>query len=138
MNFRVRLVLLILCILPNLALAAPLYVVVSDNLRGVTFSAAEIRRILLGEMAVVKNARIHLIYPSYSSPEIDTLSQFVGKGKGFRNLKSYWSKMIFTGQATPPSTASSEAELKSMIAQDNSIGVSTVSTGLNVVFTING
>ena len=86
---------------------------------------------------MVDNSRIRLIYPSYSSPEIESLSEFVGKGKSVRNLKSYWSKMIFTGRGTPPLTANSESELKDFISKDNSVGVSTVNAGLNVIYTIN-
>lgn len=128
---------IVLSTISGLALAATLYVAVSDNLRDKSFSAGDIKRILLGEMAVVNNARLNVIYPSYSSPEIETLSQFVGKGKSVRNLKSYWSKMIFTGRAIPPLTANNQAEFNSLIHKDNSIGVCSDNAGLNVIYTIN-
>lgn len=53
-----------------------------------------------------------------------------------RNLKSYWSKMIFTGRGNPPDTAESDAELRRYLTDDNSVGVSKQSAGMNVVFTI--
>lgn len=126
---------LLLCISCELT-AGTLYVVVSNNLRGQNFSAMDIKRILLGEISMINNVRIRLIYPSYSSPEIETLSQFVGKGGSVRNLKSYWSKMIFTGRGTPPLTANSEGELREMISKDYSIGVSNSESGMNVVYVI--
>lgn len=127
-------VLVLFCI-STAVYAGNLYVVVSDNLKGTSFSSAEIRRILLGEISVIKNARVRLIYPSYSSPEIVALSKFVGKGGSVRNLKSYWSKMIFTGKGIPPLTANSTEELHQMLEQDNSVGVSSSAVG-NVIYTI--
>jgi len=119
-----------------MAYAATLYVVVSNNLRGTSFSQAEIKRIFLGEITSIKTGRVHLIYPSYSSDEITTLSKFVGKGGSVRDLKSYWSKMIFTGRGNPPDTAETDSELKRLLAEDNAIGVSKQATGMNVVYTI--
>lgn len=117
--------------------AGTLYVVVSNNLRGRAFSAAEVKRILLGEVTSINNGRVHLIYPSYSSDAIVILSRFVGKGSNVRDLKSYWSKMIFTGRGNPPETAESDAELKQLLQEDNAIGVTTSGAGMNVVYTIN-
>lgn len=130
-------ILLFYCLMPNHALAMTLYVVVSDNLKGHGFSREEIKHIFLGEITMLGEQGINLIYPSYSSPAIDTLSQFVGKGGGSRNLKSYWSKMIFTGRANPPQTANNDGELKQYLSHNNSIGVATSSAGMNVVYTIN-
>lgn len=118
------------------AYAAVLYVVVSDNLRSASFSQTEVKRIFLGEITSIKTGRVHLIYPSYSSDEIITLSKFVGKEGSVRNLKSYWSKMIFTGRGNPPDTADNAAELKRLLTEDNAIGVSKQSEGMNVVYTI--
>lgn len=123
-------------LMPSFSYAGQLYVVVSNNLRGESFSPGDIKRILLGEISMVKNARVTLIYPLYTSKEIETLSKFVGKGGSVRNLKAYWSKIIFTGKGTPPVTANNEEELKQLINKKNAIGVSTISTGLNVVYTI--
>lgn len=121
---------------PIMAYAETLYVVASNNLRGTTMSSTEIKRILLGEVTSIKNERVRLIYPSYSSKAIVILSKFVGKGGSVRDLKSYWSKMIFTGRGNPPETANDEEELKRLLSEDNSIGVSTQSAGMNVIYTI--
>ena len=123
-------------LIPGACFAGETYVVVSNNLRGESFSADDVKRILLGEISSLKNARVNLIYPSYTSPQITSISKFVGKGDNVRDLKAYWSKIIFTGKGNPPLTANSEEELKQMLAKENSIGVSTVATGMNVVYTI--
>jgi hypothetical protein len=131
-------ILIITLVMPNITFAMTLYVVVSDNFKGHSFSGAEIKRIFLGEVTMLGNQGINLIYPSYSSPAINTLSHFLGKGSGSRNLKSYWSKMIFTGRANPPQTANNDGELKQYLAHGNGIGVATSGAGMNVVYTING
>lgn len=134
--FKKILLACILCSVMSTAHAVTLYVVVSNNLRGASFSASEIKRIFLGEITRIKSGRVHLIYPSYSSDEIIALSKFVGKGGSVRNLKSYWSKMIFTGRGNPPDTAENASELRRLLAEDNAIGVSKQSAGMNVIYTI--
>lgn len=119
------------------AQADTFYVVVSNNLRGVSFSQAQLKRIFLGEITSLNGGRVRLIYPSYSSRAIVTLCKFVGKGN-VRDLKSYWSKMIFTGRGNPPDTADSDAELKRYLDESNSIGLATSAAGMNVVYTISG
>lgn len=122
----------------SIAYAEALYVVVSDNLRGVAFSQSQLKRIFLGEITSLQGRRVRLIYPSYSSKSIITLSKFVGKGGNVRDLKSYWSKMIFTGRGNPPETAENDNELKKYLQQENAIGVATSPNGMNVVYVING
>lgn len=134
--FKQSVIITLLLLFAQSAVAQTLYVVVSDNLKGSSFSQAEIKRILLGEVTSIKNKRVRLIYPSYSSAEIVVLSKFVGKGSNVRELKSYWSKMIFTGRGNPPETAGDEAELRRLLAEDNAIGVSRTAAGMNVVYTI--
>lgn len=137
MKIRAILISLVLSMtVSTVGYAKELYVVVSNNLRGESFSSDQVKRILLGETSNIKNARVNLIYPSYSSSEISILSKFVGKGDNVRNLKAYWSKMIFTGKGTPPLTAENEEDLKRLIARDNSIGVSKSSEGMHVIYTI--
>lgn len=135
--FKRAILLVLLCVFANVAQAATLYVVVSNNLRDRTFSKIEVKRILLGEITSINKGRVRLIYPSYSSPAIVILAKFVGKGSNIRDLKSYWSKMIFTGRGNPPETADNDAELRRYLEEDNAIGVSTQAAGFNVVYTIN-
>lgn len=133
---KILFIILIFCAWP--IYAQTLYVVVSDNLRGQSFSQAQLKRIFLGEITSINGGRVRLIYPSYSSNAINTLCRFVGKGN-VRDLKSYWSKMIFTGRGNPPETANNDAELKRYLDNtDDAIGVATSAQGMNVVYTISG
>lgn len=44
-------------------------------------------------------------------------------GKSASQLKSYWSRLIFTGKGTPPKQSGTDAEVKSLVASNpNMIG----------------
>lgn len=61
-------------------------------------------------------------------------------GKDASQVKALWTKLIFTGKATPPKIASSAAEVKSKVsADDKTIGYidkSDVDASVKVVLTI--
>jgi hypothetical protein len=61
-------------------------------------------------------------------------------GKDAAQVKSLWTKLIFTGKATPPKIASSAAEVKSKVAADGkTIGYmnkSDVDGSVKVVLTV--
>ena len=44
-------------------------------------------------------------------------------GKSDSQLKSYWSRLIFTGKGTPPNQSGTDAEIKALVANNpNTIG----------------
>lgn len=50
-------------------------------------------------------------------------------GKSDSQLKSYWSRLIFTGKGTPPKQSGTDAEIKSLVANNpNTIGYIDSST----------
>lgn len=61
-------------------------------------------------------------------------------GKSVSKLKSYWSKMVFTGKATPPKETSDENEMIRLIKDNpNMVGYvdsSKVTSDVKVVLTI--
>ncbi len=58
-------------------------------------------------------------------------------GKSASQLKSYWSRLIFTGKGTPPKQSGNDAEVKSLVASNpNMIGYidsSAVDSSVKVV-----
>lgn len=42
-------------------------------------------------------------------------------GKSDSQLKSYWSRLIFTGKGTPPKQSGTDAEIKSLVANNPNI-----------------
>lgn len=65
---------------------------------------------------------------------------FYGKvvGKSASQMKSYWSKMAFTGKGTPPREGSSTADVKKILAGDSTlvgyIEKSAVDSSVKVLF----
>lgn len=61
-------------------------------------------------------------------------------GKSSSQLKSYWSKLVFTGKGTPPDELSSTADAKSKVASDSAaiayIDSSEVDDTVKVLFTL--
>ena len=59
-------------------------------------------------------------------------------GKSASQMKSYWSKMAFTGKGTPPREGASSTEVKKMLAADNTllgyIDKSAVDASVKVLF----
>lgn len=130
-----KIISMLILILASASANAATYVVVSNDLRGMNFSVDEIRKILLGEKKTVKGSRLTLVYQPYASDDMAEVSKFLGKSNT-RKLKSYWSKMIFTGRASHPKIAKDANELKDYMQENNHVGVSPTSTGFNVIYTI--
>ena len=60
-------------------------------------------------------------------------------GKSSSQVKSYWSKLLFTGKGTPPKEVDTSAEAKALVAQNPStiayIDSSEVDASVKVLFT---
>ena len=76
------------------------------------------------------------ITPSASSPATSEFNSKVLK-KSSSQLKSYWSKLVFTGKGTPPKALSSDAEVISFVSSNpNAIGyidAASVTSAVKVV-----
>ena len=64
------------------------------------------------------------------------LKKVLRKSEG--NLQSHWSRMIFSGKATPPENYESEEEIKNLIAKNvNMIGYIALSNADDSVRVVN-
>ena len=72
-----------------------------------------------------------------SPVRVDFVSKVIEKDEA--QLKSYWSRLIFTGKGVPPKVVDSDADVKSQVAQDPSaigfIDASAVDGSVKVVGT---
>ncbi len=106
-----------------------------------TLSASAAKKIFLGKKKTFPNG--DLAEPVEQVEGSATRNQFNEKvlSKTDHQLKSYWSKLIFSGKATPPKQVSDDAGVKSWIAKSkNGIGYvdsSQLDNSVKVVLTVN-
>lgn len=127
-----------LTISPMFASAEIAVIVNPANAADVT--SAEVSRLFLAKQKAFSNGdSVNVIAQSEST---SATSEFNDKvlGKSASQLKSYWSKLIFTGKGTPPNALADDAAVKSAVASDaNAIGyvdVASVDGTVKVIFTM--
>ena len=94
-----------------------------------TASSKDISRIFLGKSKSLPGGqRVTPVSLAEGNAATDEFNDKV-LGKSASQLKSYWSKLIFTGKGQPPSELGSDADVVAKVSSDpNSIGyVSTAS-----------
>lgn len=91
-------------------------------------SADDISRLFLGKRKTLSDG--YKVIPLNLSEGNAVRSEFNDKvlGKSDSQLKSYWSKLIFTGKGQPPKEFDSEAEIIKMV-KDNPNMIGYVSSG---------
>jgi ABC-type phosphate transport system substrate-binding protein len=108
-------VLLLFATLPQAR--ADVVVIVSAKNPASSMSAEEVSQIYLGKATDLK--------PVDTNDKSPVRSQFYTKvtGKDESQIKAIWSKLVFTGKATPPREFASAAEVVKAVAADpNAIG----------------
>ena len=117
-----------------LPINADVYVIVNDSNTS-NISENDIRRIFLGKIKTFPDGKSAT--PITPADNADISNEFSEKvlNKTSSQLKSYWSKLIFTGKGTPPAVLSSEQEIiESVAAHADQIGyVSTKPSGVKIV-----
>jgi ABC-type phosphate transport system substrate-binding protein len=102
-------------VLSAAAANADVVVIVSAKSSATTMTAADIANIYLGKSSSMKPV-------DNATP---ARSQFYTKvaGKDEAQVKAIWSKLVFTGKATPPKELASDADVVKAVAADpNAIG----------------
>lgn len=104
-----------------------------------TATEKDISRIFLGKSKSLPGG--HKVVPVSLSEGNATRDEFNEKviGKSDSQLKSYWSKLIFTGKGQPPKEFESDADVISQVSSDpESIGYvdsTSVTDGVSVIGT---
>ena len=87
-------------------------VVNKDNAQAM--SAATVARIYTGEVLTWENGSAIVVIDQGDTP---SSSQFFGSiGKSYANYKAIWTRLMFTGRATPPKSVASDAEVKAHVS----------------------
>lgn len=116
---------------------AELFVVVNANNPNAV-SESDIRRIFLGKMkSFADGSEVIPLNFSDGAPLTDAFNDKV-LGKTQTQLKSYWSRLIFTGKGTPPQVISSVDEILELVSSNPNFIAYTdkTSDGVKVVATI--
>ena len=86
--------------------------VIVNPANGNALSQADVAKIFLG-----KNKSLTAVNLAEGNATRDEFNEKV-LGKSASQLKSYWSKLIFTGKGTPPDELGSDADVKAKVAGD--------------------
>jgi ABC-type phosphate transport system substrate-binding protein len=112
---------------------AEVVVVVSPQNSAETMSADQVADVFLGKSTALKPVDL----PESSAVRGEFYQKVTGKDAA--QVKAVWTRLIFTGKATPPKEASSSADVKKAVAGDpKAIGYiekSAVDGSVKVVFT---
>lgn len=102
-------------------------------------SKSDIAKLFLGKKKKFGGAKAAPL----NQPEASDITAMFNEqviGKSNSQLKSYWSKLIFTGKGTPPKELGSDAEVKAEVAANpNAIGYideSSVDDSVKVILTL--
>lgn len=106
---------------------------------GAPLDASEVSRIFLGKSKSFPGGATVVPVNQAEGSIVRTAFDDGIIGKSASQLKSYWSKLVFTGKGTPPQEVSSEDEVKNLVASNpNMIGYidsANVDSSVKVVLT---
>ena len=96
--------------------SAEVAVIVSSNNGNSNISAADISKVFLGKSkSFPDGSQAIAIDQNDNSAARDEFNDKV-LGKSSSQLKSYWSRLIFTGKGTPPKQVANDAAIKAAVA----------------------
>ncbi len=113
---------------------ADLLVVVNKS-NAASLTEEQIKNIFLGKAKYFPDGKPAI--PVQMHPGSSTYESFASKvlGKDDSQLRAYWSRLVFTGRATPPREVDSETQILELVAHNpNLIGyVDTTAAGIDQV-----
>jgi ABC-type phosphate transport system substrate-binding protein len=113
--WRGGLVLAVLLLLPSLALAARYEIIVNRSLEVDALSKAELQSVFLGEKVKWNSKKYVKIAMLEDSAVLkDFLQTIVGKTPA--QFDTHWSKLVFTGKASMPTTFAESAKMVEFVA----------------------
>lgn len=111
---------LLICLASSLA-NAEISVIVSSNNPNTTIDQSTVSKIFLGKSKSFPDGTQAVpVDQDDGSAARDTFNSTV-LGKSSSQLKSYWSRLIFTGKGTPPKQSGNDAAVKKLVADNPNI-----------------
>ncbi len=101
--------------------SAEISVIVSINNPNSAIDQASVAKIFLGKAkSFPDGSQAVPVDQSDGSAARDSFNSAI-LGKSASQLKSYWSRLIFTGKGTPPQQSGNDAEVKSLVSNNPNI-----------------
>ena len=121
----------------SLSATAEVAVIVNSSNANATMSSSDISRIFLGKSSKFPDgSQAKAVDQNDDSAARNEFNDKV-LGKTASQLKSYWSRLIFTGKGTPPKQVGTDADVKAAVASNPSaigyIDSSAVDASVKVV-----
>lgn len=111
---------LLICLASSLA-NAEISVIVSSNNPNATIDQSTVSKIFLGKSkSFPDGSQAVPVDQDDGSAARDAFNSTV-LGKSSSQLKSYWSRLIFTGKGTPPKQSGNDAAVKKLVADNPNI-----------------
>lgn len=134
-----RILLLVFLSLP-LAAQAELVVVAGAGSQLGELSENEVRQLFTGQTRAIKGERIQTLdLPVNEAARIEFYQKLLNRSPD--QMRSYWARMIFTGQGQPPREVSGQREMKLLVGSSaNQVGylpADEVDDSLRVLFRLN-
>jgi ABC-type phosphate transport system substrate-binding protein len=137
MTFKQFFSALIISLVSSLALAETAVIVSASN-GNTSIDKTTVSKIFLGKSKSFPDGSQAVPVDQGDGSTIRNLFNSQILGKSDSQLKSYWSRLIFTGKGTPPKQVGNEGEVKKLVANNpNTIGyidASTVDNSVKVLY----
>jgi ABC-type phosphate transport system substrate-binding protein len=123
MNTLYKSIFFLLLSVTSVLSSAEVAVIISSANSNASIASGDITKIFLGKSKKFPDGSQAVpIDQDDGTPARDAFNEKV-LGKSDSQLKSYWSRLIFTGKGTPPKQSGSDADVKALIAKNpNMIG----------------
>ena len=113
-------------------------VVVSKELNVTELSKSQIKRLFLSKTNHINNIRVKVVELQNTSYKKYFYKKVSGKSK--RQLRSYWTTLIYTGKAQPPKQLQNIQELLQKMKEDNKLitylPLSQVTKDMKILYTM--
>ncbi len=115
-----RILIAALVLIPALATAQPLAIVVSKNSPLANLSSSEAQQLFSGQSRTIGGVAVQPVdLPGGDAVRNDFYQKLLGRSPD--QMRSHWARLIFTGKARPPRETSGAAEMQSLLAGSDSL-----------------
>jgi ABC-type phosphate transport system substrate-binding protein len=140
MNHLTQILLLTAGVVLSQASGAQVAVVAGAGSGASTLTIEQVASLFLGKSAQVPGVSVAILLDQPESASVRELFYAKVTGKSTAQIKAAWSRLVFSGKATPPREIANSAAVKKMVAANpNTLGYiekSAVDSSVKVLLTV--